>query len=233
MKMFTSIFADLLHLFFPHVCTGCGSDLVNKEHLLCLECISQLPHTGFAPHAHNPIEHIFWGRVPLVAAHSEFFFTKASVIQHLIHQLKYNGKKEIGFYLGEVIGRNLLNSNRFQAVDYIIPLPMFADKEKKRGYNQATIICNGISASMNIPVLNGVVTRKYLTETQTRKSRSDRWDNVANSFKVKDVEKLRNKHILLIDDVVTTGASLEACARNILNIEGVHLSIATLAYASK
>jgi len=233
MNKIKSVFNDLLHLFYPHVCMGCGSDLIDEKNILCLHCIVHLPHTNFASFANNPIEKIFWGRIPLIAAHSEFYFSKESVLQHLIHQLKYKGKKEVGHYLGEMIGNNLLNSNRFNTIDYLIPLPMFNKKEQQRGYNQATIICNGISSATNIPVLNNVVVRKMLTQTQTRKSRVARWENVSTSFYIADEYKIANKHLLLVDDVVTTGASIEACAHEILKIDQTRLSIATLAYAFK
>jgi len=233
MQSLKTIFADTLHLFYPHVCTGCGSDLVQTDHLLCLRCISNLPHTNYAQHAGNPIEKIFWGRVPLVAAHSEFYFSKESLIQHIIHQLKYKGNQDIGIYLGEILGRTLLNSNRFLGIDYLIPLPLYADKERKRGYNQAAVICTGMSGVMNVPVLTGNVTRQRYTETQTKKHRTERWENVADSFIVNDKEELSRKNVLLIDDVITTGATLEACGQSILQSADVKLSVAALAMATK
>ena len=132
-----NIFNSTVHLFYPHICTGCGSDLLEENNLLCLRCIHDLPHTNFANLVNNPIEKYFWGRLPLTAAHSEFYFSKEFLIQHLIHQLKYKGDTEIGFYLGELMGRTMLNSSRFNSIDALIPLPLYADKEHKRGYNQA------------------------------------------------------------------------------------------------
>ncbi|MGG9971150.1 ComF family protein [Ferruginibacter sp. SUN002] len=227
------VFANALHLFYPHICTGCGSDLINGDHLLCLKCINNLPHTNFAMHANNPIEKIFWGRLPLVAATSEFYFAKSSLIQQLIHLLKYDANKEIGIYLGELMGKSLQNTNRFRNIDALVPLPLFPDKERKRGYNQATVICEGMSNTMNIPVLNNVVVRQKFTETQTKKHRTERWENVAESFVVQNENKLTGKHILLVDDVVTTGATFEACGNALLKIEGLQLSVASLAYAAK
>ncbi|MBC7889175.1 MAG: ComF family protein [Ferruginibacter sp.] len=233
MQSLKTIFSDTLHLFFPHVCTGCGSDLLQDDHFLCLRCSVNLPYTNFARHANNPIEKIFWGRIPLVAAHSEFYFAKESLIQHLIHELKYKGNQEIGIYLGELMGRSLLDSNRFKNIDYLIPLPLYPDKERKRGYNQATVICRGMSAILNVPVLSGNVTRKRFTETQTKKHRRERWENVADSFTVNDPEKMRGKNILLIDDVITTGATMEACGQTIMQAAEVKLSMAALAMAFK
>ena len=233
MPLLKNIFTDALHLFYPHICTGCGSVLLAETNQLCLKCINDLPHTFFAPYANNPIEKYFWGRLHLQAAHSEFYFSKGSLIQQLIHQLKYKGNTQIGFYLGELMGKSLLKSDRFNTVDALIPLPLYADKERQRGYNQAAIICNGLSAVMNIPVINSNVIRQRFTDTQTRKHRTERWENVEGSFTVNNPGALQGKHFLLVDDVVTTGATLEACGRVIAQQDNVKLSIATLAHAAK
>ncbi len=222
-----------MHLFYPHVCTGCGSDIIENENLLCLKCVSTLPHTNFAMHANNIVEKIFWGRLPLTAAMSEFYFAKGTVIQRLIHEFKYKGNKDIGTYLGAMMGSSLISNNRFNKIDALVPLPLYADKEHKRGFNQAKILCDGISEITNIPVITGNVVRKKFTETQTRKHREERWQNVEGSFKVDSIAQLKDKHILLVDDVITTGATLEACGKEILSIHNVQLSVATLAYASK
>lgn len=233
MQLLQTIFSDTLHLFYPHICTGCGSDLLEQNNLLCLRCLTNLPDTNFAKHANNPIEKIFWGRISLVAAHSEFYFSKESLIQQLIHQFKYKGNTTIGFYLGGLMGKTLLSSSRFNGIDAIIPLPLYPDKERKRGYNQAAIICDGISAVMNIPAIKYNVLRQRYTDTQTKKHRIERWENVAGSFIIKDETKLKGKHLLLVDDVITTGATLEACGSMIAAIEGVKLSLATLAHTTK
>ena len=195
--------------------------------------MTNLPETNFAQHANNPIEKIFWGRISVAAAHSEFHFSKESLIQELIHQLKYKGNTAIGIYLGELMGKTLLTSNRFDKIDALIPLPLSPDKEHKRGYNQAAIICDGMSAVMNVPVIKNVVLRQRYTDTQTKKHRIERWENVAGSFIIKDDSKLKGKNLLLVDDVITTGATLEACGTVIATIDGVKLSIATLAHAIK
>jgi ComF family protein len=233
MNFKTNILSPLAHLFYPHVCTGCGSDLLDEDNLLCLKCINDLPHTNFAMHTGNPVEKIFWGRLPLTAAMSEFYFAKGTLIQTLIHEFKYKGNIDIGMYMGAIMGNSLLGNNRFPKIDALVPLPLFADKEFKRGYNQAAILCNGISAIMNVPVLINNVVRKRFTETQTKKQRTERWENVASSFHVNNPKELKNKHVLLVDDVVTTGATLEACGAEILTVNGAMLSIATLASASK
>lgn len=233
MSLLKQYISDSFQLFFPHTCIGCGSDLLGKNNLLCLNCIADLPHTNFELYEGNLIEKIFWGRLKVNAAHSEFYFSKGQLIQHLIHELKYNNNKEIGVYLGEHMGKKLLQSNRFSNIDYLIPLPLYADKEFSRGYNQAEIICNGVSASMQIPIMKKNVIRQRNTETQTRKHRAQRWENVTGSFKVNKPGSLIGKNLLLIDDVITTGATLEACAQVLMDIPGVSVSIATLAFATK
>jgi len=222
-----------MHLFYPHLCNGCGSDLLQKNHLLCLKCINDLPHTRFAQYAGNPVEKYFWGRLNITAAHSEFYFSKGSLVQELIHQLKYKGNTAIGAYLGGMMAETLIKSGRFNTIDGLIPLPLYPEKEHHRGYNQAAIICNGMSVIMNVPVLNGCVIRQRFTETQTRKHRTERWENVDKSFAVKNARALHGKHLLLVDDVITTGATLEACGATILQLENTKLSIATLAQAPK
>lgn len=233
MRSLQSILSATAHLFYPHTCHGCGSDILHEDSLLCAMCFVNLPHTNYARHANNPIEKIFWGRLPLVAAHSEFYFAKESLIQHLVHQLKYKGNRDIGIFLGGLMAKSLLNSNRFNKLDGLIPLPMYPDKEKKRGYNQAAVICDGMSKEMNVPVLGNYLLRQKLTETQTKKHRVERWENVAGSFVIKNGEQLTGKNLLLVDDVVTTGATLEASGQLLHQIAGVQLSIATLMVASK
>jgi ComF family protein len=223
----------LAALFFPHHCAGCGSDVLQPQDIICIRCVQQLPHTGFASLPNNPAEKIFWGRLALQAAHSEFYFAKQSLIQHLVHQLKYRGNRPVGIYLGQLLGKSISKSNRFSSVQAIVPLPLFLAKEKKRGYNQAAVICQGMSEIMQVPVLEKVLVRQRFTDTQTKKHRTERWQNVADSFAVTDAGVFTNKHLLLVDDVVTTGATLEAAGSKLLEVKGVNLSVATLMLASK
>jgi ComF family protein len=233
MQTLKKIFDDTAHLFYPHTCCGCGSDLLSKDNLLCAKCIINLPHTNFAMTRDNPMEKIFWGRIPVKAAHGEFYFAKESLIQQLIHQLKYKGNQEIGIYLGEIMGRTLLKSNRFSDIDALVPLPLYPDKERKRGYNQAAVICNGMSAVLGIPVMINCLNRQRFTETQTKKHRTERWENVEGSFIVPDTGSIKGKHLLLVDDLVTTGATLEAGGAALLKAEAVTVSIAALSLAGR
>lgn len=191
-----------------------------------------MPETNFELHAGNPVEKKFWGRLPLQTATAQYYFTRESLMQHLMHQFKYKKNKELGAQLGKMMGESLKRSGRF-ATDAIIPLPLFAAKEKRRGFNQATILCEGIAESLEVPVLKDIVIRSHHTDTQTKKGRVQRWQNMEGKFILNRPEAIKNKNLLLVDDVVTTGATLEACGAALLQAENVKLSIATLFYATK
>ena len=224
---------DFLHLFFPHVCAGCGSDVLGKGAVICIECLEALPVTNFHLHAENPAEKIFRGRLPVGAASSLLYFSKDSLVQRLLHQLKYRGHTKLGYLLGTMMGTVLAASPHFRFVDMLVPLPLHASKEKKRGYNQAMILCEGMSHAMGIPVCSDAVAKLSHTETQTRKNRLERWQNMEGRFVVTAPDLIRQKRVLLVDDVMTTGATLEACGHEILQVPGSALSIATLAYTVK
>ena len=223
---------SFLHVLFPHVCSGCGNDILGKESVLCLRCIDAMPETNFELHPNNPVEKKFWGRLQLQHATAQYYFTSESLMQRLMHQFKYKGNKELGFQLGKIMGESLKKSNRFE-IDALIPLPLFPVKEKKRGYNQATVLCEGIAESMQVPIFRDVIIRPQHTDTQTKKGRIERWQNIEGKFKLTKPGAINNKNILLIDDVVTTGATLEACGIELLKAENVKLSIAALCYAAR
>ncbi|MFN2457058.1 MAG: ComF family protein [Chitinophagaceae bacterium] len=223
---------SLLHLAFPNVCEGCGSDVLDSESFLCLHCLSSLPQTNFHLHNNNPIEKIFWGRLPVPNATAQYYFTKESLMQRLMHQFKYKGNKELGFYLGELMGHQLAATDRFAVIDALVPLPLFPQRERKRGYNQAAVLCDGIAEVLKKPVLKHVVRRPHQTESQTNKSRVERWQNMEGKFELVKEKEIAGRHILLVDDVVTTGATLEACGSVVLQAPDVRLSIATLCFSS-
>jgi len=229
---FKEIRNSVLHLLFPHVCNGCGSDILNEESLLCMRCISELPETNFHLHSNNPVEKIFWGRIQLVSATAHYYFSKETRMQQLMHQFKYKGNKDLGHQVGYLMGNDLLQSDRFKNIDALIPLPLFAAKEKRRGYNQAAVLCEGIAEILRIEILNDVIIRTQHTETQTKKGRVERWQNIEGKFELINRGKIRNKNILLVDDVITTGATLEACGQELIKATNVGLSVATLCFAS-
>ncbi len=221
---------DLLHLFFPHYCTGCGSDVVEDGQMLCLQCVAKLPETNFFQVQNNPVEKTFFGRLKLESAGAAFYFTKDSLVQNLVTELKYHGNKEIGSYLGKLTALEMQKTDRFNSVDCLIPLPLNEKKLFRRGYNQAAVIAEGMASVLNIPVIDKVVKRKLFTETQTKKDRISRWQSMQDVFEVTDSAILENKHVLLVDDIVTTGATLEACGNTMLQIPNLKLSIATVAW---
>ncbi len=233
MIRFKEIKDSLLQLVFPHVCDGCGSDLLNIESQLCLRCLAAMPETNFEKHAGNPVEKMFWGRLSLVSATAAFYFTKESLMQKLMHQFKYRNNKDLGLQMGRLMGISLKESGRFNSIEALIPLPLFPSKEKKRGYNQATVLCEGIAEIFPLPILKKTVIRPQHTDTQTKKGRIARWKNIEGKFELLNANEIVNKHLLLIDDVVTTGATLEACGSELLKSENVRLSIATLCQASR
>lgn len=222
---------SFLHLVFPHVCAGCNTDLLDKTNMLCLHCLSSLPETNFHMHSGNPVEKLFWGRLPLAQGSAQYYFTKESLVQRVMHQFKYKGNKELGHFLGKLMGYQLIQSNRFSYMDVIIPLPLFPSKEKRRCFNQATVLCEGISEVLQIPVLKNVVRRTVFTESQTKKNRLERWQNMEGRFEVVNTEAIKGRNVLLVDDVVTTGATLEACGKALL-ASNAKLSIATLCFSS-
>lgn len=224
---------SLLHLLFPHVCEGCGTDVIEQDHFLCLKCHASLPKTEFHLYPNNPIEKIFWGRLPITHATAQYYFTKASLMQHLMHQLKYRGNKELGLYLGRLMGHAFKQSNRFERIDALIPLPLFPAKEKGRGYNQATVLCEGISEVMAKPIVKNAIVRTMHTDSQTKKNRVQRWENMEGRFELVNLGAIKDKHVLLVDDVITTGATLEACGTELLEAENVRLSVATLCFSSR
>ena len=223
--------ADFFRLFFPVSCQACGGPLCQQEEIICLSCALKLPKTNFHRFPDNPVSKVFWGRIRFEAASSFLFFNKDGNVQTLIHALKYQDKKEVGQYLGKLFGISLMENTTFQETDLIVPVPLHPKKERRRGFNQSEAIGNGLSLSTGKKLLTDNLIRKVNTDSQTRKSRYSRWENVKDVFQVMQPEQLVGKHILLVDDVLTTGATLEACATKLLEIGQVKVSMATLAYA--
>ena len=228
-SLISDISSGISHLLFPHNCLGCATDVLNDDDLICARCLTELPTTNFFSSSDNPIEKIFYGRMKIEHAAAGFYFTKDSLMQHLMVQLKYKGNKEVGIYLGKLIGYQLIQSNRFNDVEALIPLPLNAKKEFKRGYNQSMAICEGIAKIWQKPILKDAVIRTVFTETQTHENRINRWQNMDGVFAVANPSAIEGKHILLVDDVVTTGATLEACGSIMLENYNIKLSIACVA----
>jgi len=195
-----------------------------------MHCERHLPRTGFEDWSENPIEKIFWGRVYIAGASALYFYGKGEKVQRLMHGLKYRGRKDIGLWLGKQLGISLLKGGRIDQIDYIVPIPLHPKKEYQRGFNQSALICQGI-AEVTGWVFSPLLERTENTDTQTRKSKYDRWKNVSGKFRVKPGSNLDSLNILLVDDIVTTGATLEASARILLDAGVRRVYIATIAAA--
>ncbi len=231
MKFFSRVWEDLLGLFYPRLCLACHENSPAREEWLCLECQFRLPYTNYHLDRDNPFTERFWGRVPLESGAALFHFLKKGRAQSLIHHLKYAGKPEVGLLLGRQYGRMLRESPHFHTVDGIVPVPLHPRKQHQRGYNQSARFAAGLAEAMDRPWIKHALIRTTYTETQTRKSRLERFENVRHAFAIREPEKLTGKHILLVDDVLTTGATLEACGLQILNLQGCRLSMATIGIA--
>ncbi|HEY4325431.1 MAG TPA: phosphoribosyltransferase family protein [Mucilaginibacter sp.] len=231
MKLRRGYLADFVSLLFPELCSACGESLVTNERLICTDCLYNLPFTNFHQQPDNIVAKQFWGKIKLEGAYALYYFAKGGKIQNLMHQFKYKGIQEIGNLLGEIAGEQLVKNNVFSTVDYIIPVPLHKKRLRERGYNQSACFAAGLAQKLNAAVEDNNLIRSVATETQTHKSRFARFENMKDIFIVNEPEKLVNKHILLVDDIVTTGSTLEACGLQLLKIPGLKLSIATIAYA--
>jgi len=231
MKLRTGYLADFVSLLFPELCQACSANLVAGEKLICTDCRYNLPFTDFHLKPDNLVAQQFWGKINIEAGYAMCYFTKGGKMQHLMHQFKYKGVKKIGNLLGNIAGGQLVQNPVFKTVNAIIPVPLHNSRLRKRGYNQAACFGEGIAEKLNIPIIENNLVRERATETQTHRSRFSRFENMQKVFTIKNPEALKNQHVLLVDDVTTTGSTLEACGSQLLKIEGLKLSIATIAYA--
>jgi ComF family protein len=230
-KISQTYLADFVGLLFPQLCPACGASLMAGEEVICTDCRFTLPFTNFHLQPDNIVARQFWGKVELQGAYALYYFAKGGKVQNLMHHFKYKGMQEIGILLGNIAGEQLAKSDIFSSVDIIIPVPLHKKRLKERGYNQSTCFAYGLAQRLTAVVDDGNLVRVKSTETQTHKSRFSRFENMQEVFAVSDPEKLNGKHVLLVDDVVTTGSTLEACSLQLLNVDGLKLSIATIAYA--
>ncbi len=220
------------NLFFPHVCCTCGKGLFTHENLICTNCKQNLPYTNFHHFNKNPVELTFWGRVDIEKATSYLLYTKGEIVKNILHNIKYRNNKLLAEEIGRLFGITLMESKIFAHVDYIIPVPLHPKKMISRGYNQSELIAKGISRSLNIPMINNALYKTKNTSTQTKKHRYERWLNADNIYILTNSALFANKNILLVDDVLTTGATLESCCLAFKNTNIKTLNIATVAFAA-
>lgn len=232
MPLLQDIAHGLAHVLFPRLCEGCRTPLIPQEYTLCLTCLFELPKTGYHSIADNEAALRFAGRIPYQQVTALSHFTEDSLIAHLMHRLKYKNRKEIGLFLGRQLGHELLKSDWMKTVDLLIPVPLHPKKEAMRSYNQSALLCKGIGEITGTEVTTKNLSRIKFTESQTLKTREERVRNVKDAFVAKNEEALKGCHVLLVDDVLTTGATLEAAANALLVIPQLKISIATAALAN-
>ena len=223
---------DLFDLFYPHVCLSCSQKLMSGEEVLCFKCESELPQSDHWNNIENPLMKRFWGRVDTQGAATLFQFQKDGNVQHLLHQLKYRKRQDVGKYIGSMFGQLLKQPDSIiNHIDLIVPVPLHWKKLKQRGFNQCDPFAQALAETLNIPWSATALERVYENISQTKINRFDRYGNVAEIFSVADSEQLKGKHILLVDDVVTTGATAEACLQTILSVENTKVSFVAIAVA--
>ncbi|MFV8359042.1 ComF family protein [Flavobacterium sp. LS1P3] len=225
------MFESIINLFFPKVCSGCNSFLLSNENAICTVCRHEIPLTHHHLNPENDAFKKFYGRIPVVHTSALFYFHKKGIVQELIHNLKYKGHEEVGAILGEWYAEDLKTIGLLESVDEIIPVPLHRRKLKERGYNQVTAFGKALSSSLNIDYNDSLLVRNVYSKTQSKKNLSGRTEGIESIFDVAFTEKDHHKHFLLIDDVITTGATLEACSRALLKIPNAKISIVCMAMA--
>ncbi|APG60611.1 ComF family protein [Christiangramia salexigens] len=223
------MFHDFINLLYPSVCHICEAELLKNEEIICTSCLHDLPVTRYHLDNENPVKKVFYGRVKIEKATALLHFRKKAGVQQLIHDLKYRGHKEIGVYFGKWIGTELAENPEFRSIDIVLPVPLHKSKLKQRGYNQVEEFGREIAKKLNIPYYDDILLKVNATQTQTLKGRISRWGKIEETLCIQNPEKAAGKHILIVDDLVTTGATLEACAHKVLEIPGTKVSVATIA----
>lgn len=220
---------NLLNLFFPRVCLGCKAYLIDNEAYICTSCRHELPLTNFHLDNNETLKNVFYGRVKLQQATALLHFSKKGIVQQLMHNLKYRGHQEVGLFLGKWLGEELKSIDGYQSIDVVVPVPLHRSKLRQRGYNQVTKFGQEIAKALDIEYNSKVLQKTLATKTQVFKDRLLRTSGNAATFSISENQTLKGKHILLVDDIVTTGATIESCANALLNIEGVKISVAAMA----
>ena len=216
-------------LFFPRFCAGCDRPLHHFEKAVCLHCVMRLPRAAGHHYRDNKLEKLFWGRADVSMVTAFLRMPRKGLTHKLVHELKYKGNKEVGKLLGRLLGDELRHQGDWKEIDLILPVPLHPKKQQQRGYNQAQEIAIGVSESMAIPYSASILKRRHYTDTQTKKSRVDRWRNVNDIFHVSEKQLRAYRHVLLVDDVITTGATIEACVHALKAKAQITVSVAAVA----
>lgn len=229
------VLRDVASLMLPRTCLACGRVLLENEACVCLACRYNMPLTNFSKRKDNPVKLLFENVLPVEAATAMFWFVGGTEWQHIVHNFKYYGRWRFAQKMGEWLGEELRDSGNFEGIDLIIPIPLHYRRRLQRGYNQSEQLALGVGRKIGAKCDFRSVCRRTYNDSQTSKSRSERWDNVEAIFEVRSVETLRGKHILLVDDVLTTGATMVSCASAIVKTcEGdVRISIASLSVSRR
>ncbi|MBR2193386.1 MAG: ComF family protein [Bacteroidaceae bacterium] len=231
--MLMSLYRNILDFFFPRTCAACGKRLAEDEASLCVPCIRGLNRVGYMGNdEHGALERLFWGQLPIERTTS-FFYYSGENHQNILHNLKYFRRKEVGRDVGALFAEELLESGFFEGIDGIVALPLHKKKQQRRGYNQCDYIAKGISDVTGIPIIQGVVERVVNNDSQTHRNRIERKENVEGIFRLKNADLVAGKHVLLVDDVLTTGSTLISCGKELAKAPGIRISICTLAYAGE
>lgn len=223
------MFHDFINLLYPTVCHICEAELLKNEELICTSCLHDLPVTSYHLDNENPVKKVFYGRLKIVKATALLHFRKKAGVQHLIHDLKYRGHREIGTYLGKWLGTELSNSDWKNTIEVVIPVPLHKSRLRERGYNQVEDFGKEIAKALNAEYIDDILLKISSTQTQTFKDRLSRWGKLEETLQIQHSEKIIGKHILLVDDLVTTGATLEACAHKLYEVPDIKISVATMA----
>lgn len=224
---------DILSLFYPNLCVTCSNYLLESELVSCINCRHDFPIIELLDFKNNKVATTFYGRIPIHNVVSFLYFKKEGKARKLIHQLKYKGRQDIGSFIGDWFGFWLKESNQMNDIDYIVPVPLHSKRLKERGYNQVETFGKSLSSILNIPYIESVLLRISASKTQTVKQRFERFNNNTTKFRLTDTTIFKSKHVLLVDDVITTGATIEACCNELFKTDNITISVATIAYTER
>lgn len=224
---------DFMSLIYPRHCEACGATLLKHEEFICNLCLVSLPKSNYHKNLNNELSYVFGGRIPLQNALCFYVFEKSGRVQQLLHAIKYQNQKELAEYIGKLYAKDLMQNEVLKNVDVVLPIPLHAKKLKQRGYNQSEWFAKGIATGLNLKLDSKLLIKVNSTSTQTNKKKFERWENVEGVFELQNSETLINKHVLIVDDVITTGATIEAAWQALKDVEGIKVSVLSIAFAVK